>query len=70
LKLSAGRHSIETFSRTPQVEVIDMYRQSTLLILCALLIAGARTSGRAVQPATPRSLRVIAFGAHPDDAEL
>jgi LmbE family N-acetylglucosaminyl deacetylase len=23
-----------------------------------------------LQPATPRPLRIIAFGAHPDDAEL
>src|SRR5690606_22172989 len=27
-------------------------------------------SAAALQPATPRPLKVIAFGAHPDDAEL
>src|SRR6266545_1688416 len=47
-----------------------MYLRSALLILFGFLIAGARTSGRDAQPATTRPLRVIAFGAHPDDAEL
>ena len=38
---------------------------SSLAILLALGVSAA-----ALQPTTPRPLRIIAFGAHPDDAEL
>jgi len=47
-----------------------MFRRSALLILFVLSIAGARPSGQNAQPAATRPLRIIAFGAHPDDAEL
>ena len=43
---------------------------SALLILSVCVVASASTSSRDAQPATARPLRVIAFGAHPDDAEL
>src|SRR6187431_959222 len=42
-----------------------------ILVVFALTIAAARLLGRpATQTSAPRPLRVIAFGAHPDDAEL
>jgi LmbE family N-acetylglucosaminyl deacetylase len=47
-----------------------MTRRSVLLITCAMLAAGAHTLGQSTQPAAARPLRIIAFGAHPDDAEL
>src|SRR5690606_8955538 len=40
-------------------------------ILCALIaVAALGVSAAALQPTTPRPLNIIAFGAHPDDAEL
>ncbi len=40
-------------------------------ILCAFIaVAALGVSAAALQPSTPRPLNIIAFGAHPDDAEL
>ena len=44
-----------------------MHRSALLLALPALVLLAASVH---TQPAPARSLRVIAFGAHPDDAEL
>ena len=38
--------------------------------LFLLMVAAGPIADGAIQPAPPRPLRVIAFGAHPDDAEL
>jgi len=40
------------------------------LIGCSLFVASSSISSEAPQPTPPKPLRVIAFGAHPDDAEL
>jgi LmbE family N-acetylglucosaminyl deacetylase len=44
-----------------------MHRSALLLAVPALALLAASVH---TQPAAPRPLRVIAFGAHPDDAEL
>ena len=40
------------------------------IIASALAVSLLGVSAAALQPATPRPLNIIAFGAHPDDAEL
>jgi N-acetylglucosamine malate deacetylase 1 len=46
---------------------MSMTRLASALVLVALVIASAAVQ---TQPAPARPLRIIAFGAHPDDAEL
>ena len=40
------------------------------ILTAAAIVLGLGASTVALQPATPRQLNIIAFGAHPDDAEL
>jgi LmbE family N-acetylglucosaminyl deacetylase len=40
------------------------------ILSSVMAVALLGVSAAALQPATPQSLRIIAFGAHPDDAEL
>ena len=46
----------------------DMSRRLVPSLALSLLALGVAVS--ATQPSAPRQLRIIAFGAHPDDAEL
>lgn len=41
-----------------------------LILSSVIAVALLGATAVALQPATPQSLRIIAFGAHPDDAEL
>jgi LmbE family N-acetylglucosaminyl deacetylase len=47
-----------------------MTRMRPLLLVPLVALAAGRASTQSTQPAGVRPLRIIAFGAHPDDAEL